>query len=107
MRLVVIAVPAPREAVHHVLVARPGDTFHREDAGEHDGDGGERRHAPGLRQDVALGDTFLLFDGTECSVRDFNRNGLTQRESRYLQDRIHQIRSRLTYERRDNDGRRW
>ena len=39
--------------------------------------------------------------------RDYNRNGLTQRESRYLQDRINQIRSRLQYERRDDDGRRY
>ena len=39
--------------------------------------------------------------------RDYNRDGLTQREARYLQDRINQVRSRLQYERRDNDGRRW
>ena len=37
-----------------------------------------------------------------------NANAIwTQRESRYLQDRINQIRSRLHYERRDSDGRRW
>jgi predicted RNase H-like nuclease (RuvC/YqgF family) len=35
------------------------------------------------------------------------RNGLSQRETRILQDRIAQVRSRLQYERRDNDGRRW
>lgn len=39
--------------------------------------------------------------------RDYNRNGLSQRESRYLQDRINQTRSRLHYERHDNDGRRY
>ena len=39
--------------------------------------------------------------------RDYNRNGLNQRESQYLQQRINQIRSRLQYGRRDNDGRRY
>ena len=39
--------------------------------------------------------------------RDFNRNGLSQRESQILQQRINQIREHLRYERRDNDGRRW
>ncbi len=39
--------------------------------------------------------------------RDYNRNGLTQRETRILQDRISQVRSRLQVERRDDDGRRW
>ncbi len=39
--------------------------------------------------------------------RDFNRNGLSHRESQYLQQRINQIRERLRYERHDNDGRRW
>lgn len=56
------------------------------------------REAAGLRNAV-----YQL----RVQFRDFNRNGLTQRESRYLQDRINQIRSRLTYERHDNDGRRW
>ena len=39
--------------------------------------------------------------------RDFSRNGLSQRETQYLRSRIQQIRSRLQYERRDDDGRRW
>ena len=56
------------------------------------------REAAGLRRQV---------NELQIQFRDYNRNGLTQRESRYLQDRIHQIRSRLHYERRDNDGRRW
>ena len=37
----------------------------------------------------------------------YSRNGLTQREAQILQQRIQQVRQRLTYERRDNDGRRW
>ena len=56
------------------------------------------REAAGLRNAV-----YQL----RIQFRDFNRNGLSQRESRYLHDRINQIRSRLQYERRDNDGRRW
>ena len=56
------------------------------------------REAAGLRNAV-----YQL----RLQFRDYNRNGLSQRESRYLQDRINQIRSRLQYERRDNDGRRW
>ena len=56
------------------------------------------REAAGLRNAV-----FQL----RMQFRDYNRNGLSQRESRYLQDRINQIRSRLQYERRDNDGRRF
>ncbi|MFN6934123.1 MAG: hypothetical protein ACK4NZ_03105 [Tsuneonella sp.] len=39
--------------------------------------------------------------------RAYSRNGLTQREASVLQQRIQQVRQRLTYERRDNDGRRW
>ena len=56
------------------------------------------REAAGLRNAV-----YQL----RIQFRDFNRNGLTQREARYLQDRINQIRSRLHNERHDNDGRRW
>lgn len=37
----------------------------------------------------------------------YSRNGLTQREAQVLQQRIQQVRQRLSYERRDNDGRRW
>ena len=37
----------------------------------------------------------------------YSRNGLTQREAQVLQQRIQQVRQRLAYERRDNDGRRW
>lgn len=39
--------------------------------------------------------------------RDYNRNGLSQREARILQDRIAWVRDRLRYERNDRDGRRW
>ncbi|MGX7953727.1 hypothetical protein ACWPM1_14340 [Tsuneonella sp. HG249] len=39
--------------------------------------------------------------------RAFRNNGLTQREAQVLQSRIQQLRQRLSYERRDNDGRRW
>ena len=56
------------------------------------------REAAGLRR--AVSDLRYQF-------RDYNRDGLTQRETRYLQDRINQIRSHLQYERHDNDGRRW
>ena len=56
------------------------------------------REAAGLRNAV-----YQL----RMQFRDYNRNGLTQRESRYLQDRINQIRSRLQYERNDRDGRRY
>jgi hypothetical protein len=56
------------------------------------------REAAGLRRDVyRLRQQFWTY----------NRNGLSQREVRYLQDRIRDIRQRLRYERRDNDGRRW
>lgn len=56
------------------------------------------REAAGLRRAVY---------NLQMQFRDFNRNGLSQRESQYLQQRINQIRSRLQYERRDHDGRRW
>jgi len=56
------------------------------------------REAAGLRRAV--------YD-LNRQFRDYNRNGLTQRETRILQDRIAQVRSRLQYERRDDDGRRW
>ena len=45
VRLVVVAVPGPGEAVHHVLVARPRDAFHRGERGEHDQRGREPVHA--------------------------------------------------------------
>lgn len=56
------------------------------------------REAAGLRRSI---------NDLNRQFRDYNRNGLNQRETRILQDRIAQIRSRLQYERRDNDGRRW
>ena len=56
------------------------------------------REAAGLRNAV-----YQL----RMQFRDYNRNGLSQREARYLQDRINQIRSRLQYERQDNNGRRY
>ena len=39
--------------------------------------------------------------------RDYSRNGLTRREVQVLQNRIQQVRRRIGYERRDDDGRRW
>jgi predicted RNase H-like nuclease (RuvC/YqgF family) len=39
--------------------------------------------------------------------RDFSRDGLSNREARFLQDRINRVRDRLHYERQDRDGRRW
>jgi hypothetical protein len=39
VRFVVVAVPGPGEAVHDVLVARPGDAFHRGKRGECDEEG--------------------------------------------------------------------
>ena len=56
------------------------------------------REAAGLRRAVY---------NLRLQFRDFNRNGLSQRESQILQQRVNQIRERLRYERRDNDGRRW
>ena len=56
------------------------------------------REAAGLRRAVY---------NLQMQFRDFSRNGLSQRESQVLQQRINQIRERLRYERRDNDGRRW
>jgi chromosome segregation ATPase len=45
--------------------------------------------------------------GLRQQYREFSRGGLSQREAQILQSRIQQVRQRLTYERRDNDGRRW
>jgi len=55
------------------------------------------REAAGLRRQVSE---------LRMQFRDYNRNGLTRREAQTLQNRINQIRSRLTYERNDNNGRR-
>jgi predicted RNase H-like nuclease (RuvC/YqgF family) len=56
------------------------------------------REAAGLRRAV-----YEL----QQQFRSYNRDGLNQREARYLQDRINQVRSRLQHERQDNNGRRW
>ena len=56
------------------------------------------REATGLRNAV-----YQL----RMQFRAYNSNGLSQREAHYLQDRINQIRSRLQYERQDNNGRRY
>jgi Spy/CpxP family protein refolding chaperone len=56
------------------------------------------REAAGLRRAV---------HNLREQFRDFNRNGLSQREAQILRQRIQQIRARLQFERRDNDGRRW
>lgn len=56
------------------------------------------REAAGLRRDVAqLRETY----------RAMNRDGLSVRESRFLTQRINEIRDRLHHERFDRDGRRW
>lgn len=55
------------------------------------------REAAGLRRDVSrLQDQF----------RDYNRNGLSNREMRTLERRIHDIRERLRIERRDHYNHR-
>ena len=56
------------------------------------------REAAGLRNAV-----YQL----RMQFRDYSRNGLTQREAQILQSRINQVRSRLQYERQDNNGRRY
>lgn len=56
------------------------------------------REAALLRRDVY---------NLRAQYRDYSRNGLTQREAQILQSRIQQVRQRLSYERRDRDGRRW
>ncbi len=56
------------------------------------------REAAGLRRAVY---------NLRQQYRDYSRNGLTRREAQVLQSRIQQIRQSLSYERRDNDGRRW
>ena len=56
------------------------------------------REAAGLRRAV---------HNLREQFRDYNRNGLSQREAMILRDRIQRIRTRLQFERRDNDGRRW
>jgi predicted RNase H-like nuclease (RuvC/YqgF family) len=56
------------------------------------------REAAALRRDV-----YRL----RQQYRDYSRNGLSRREVQVLQDRIQNVRQRLQYERRDNDGRRW
>jgi hypothetical protein len=45
MRFVVVAVPGPGEAMHHVLMARPRDPFHRRQRGERDQCGNKPGHA--------------------------------------------------------------
>jgi hypothetical protein len=44
VRLVMIAVPAPAEAVHHILVAAPRKAFHGDHGGKDDQRGGKRGH---------------------------------------------------------------
>ena len=56
------------------------------------------READGLRRAVR---------NLREQFRDFNRNGLSQREAMILRDRIQRIRARLQFERRDDDNRRW
>ena len=56
------------------------------------------READGLRRAVR---------NLREQFRDYNRNGLSQREAMILRDRIQRIRARLQFERRDNVGRRW
>jgi hypothetical protein len=56
------------------------------------------REAAGLRRDVWR---------LRQQYREYARGGLSRRESQVLQARIHDIRQRLRFERRDDDGRRW
>lgn len=56
------------------------------------------REARGLRKDVAR---------LQRQFRDYNRNGLSNREMNVLQNRISNIRTRLHIERNDWDNRRW
>jgi len=56
------------------------------------------REARGLRKDVAR---------LQNQFRDYNRNGLSNREMNTLQNRINNIRTRLRIERNDWDNRRW
>ena len=55
------------------------------------------REAAGLRRAV--------YD-LQQQFRDYNRDGLSQRETQRLQDRINQVRSRLQFERHDTNGHR-
>ncbi|MET0251131.1 MAG: hypothetical protein ABW203_03035 [Novosphingobium sp.] len=56
------------------------------------------REAAGLRRDV-----YRLRD----QFRDYNRNGLSNREIQVLDQQIDRIRARLHIERNDWDNRRW
>ena len=55
------------------------------------------REAAGIRRDV---------QNLQWQFRNYNRNGLNNREMAVLESRIHSIRARLHMERRDRDGRR-
>ena len=44
MRFVMVAVPAPAETVHDIFVARPGDTFHRNDGSKDSGQDRKNAH---------------------------------------------------------------
>ena len=56
------------------------------------------REAGGLRSDIRR---------LRNQFQDFNRDGLSNREFRILQNRIDQIRARLRIERNDRDHHRW
>lgn len=56
------------------------------------------REAQGLRRDIW---------SVREQFRNFNRDGLNDREYQILQHRIDNIRGRLHIERNDNNGRRW
>ncbi len=45
MRLVMVAMPAPAEAVHDIFVARPGDKFHRDDRGQYGSEDRKNAHS--------------------------------------------------------------
>lgn len=55
------------------------------------------REAAGIRRDVR---------DLRWQFRNYNRNGLNNREMHALESRIRSIRARLHMERRDRDGRR-
>lgn len=56
------------------------------------------REAAGIRRDIRQ---------LQWQFRDFNRNGLNQREMTILEQRIRAVRAELRMERRDRDHHRW
>lgn len=84
--------PARAEAIRDQL-----DQLERRIARADHRDRVSEREAFGLRRDIAF---------TRQQFRDYNRDGLSDREFRKLQSRIDRIRFSLRMERADWDGRR-